>query len=861
MEESAFATTPGAKAPPSEMPTGSLAGQTICQYELLRELGRGGMGAVYLAYDPRLGRQVALKLLSRRSTSDAERVRRFRQEARAISTLNHPNILTIHEIGEAQTAEGLVYYIATEFVEGGTLRTLLRGAGLTLGELLDTAVQAAGALSAAHQAGIVHRDIKPENIMLRPDGLVKVLDFGLAKLTDTHAAPATPATFSTVDTDPGQLMGTISYMSPEQARGLEVDGRTDIFSLGVVLYELLTGRAPFAGATTGDVLVSILEREPPALQTYAPQMPAALQRIVKRALAKDCNQRYQQAAAFASELKELKQELELAANFKRIGDTLTGQPSLSLRVGQAAPGADAREAAAFTTKAAGRPTGKSRRLLTRLSAHRKGLALSVALLVLLLAGVTLSQLWRMSHTATGFDTLAVLPFVNVAADPELEYLADGLTESLMQNLQQQLPGLRVMARGTVFTYKGREVDPRQVGNDLKVRAIITGRVQRQGERLVIAAELADTSDGTQLWSERYQKTAADLQAVQAEIVREVTLKLRPPLRNSTGQPTAQPPAVNSEAYQLYLKGRYFQRQLTKESGEKALALFNQALALEPRFALPHSGIALVYQDFSSQYLAPREAIPKARQAALTALALDDQLAEAHFALAQAKIYDWDWAGAELEFKRTLALNPNFIDARFYYASALARLKRFAEAEAIMEKALELDPLSQQVCLGLGNIFYFARQYERARTQANKTLELDPAGFWASAAHRVLGGILLQQQHYQQGLAEYRQSFEISRTNSTKSWLAYAYAVAGQPREARALLRQLEAAAKKQWLSPVYLARVHIGLGELAEALKYLNQAYVAQSDHLVHISVDPVYDPLRNAPRFRDLLRAVGFTP
>ncbi len=861
MEESAFATSAGAKAAEPDVPTGSLAGQTIGQYELLRELGRGGMGAVYLAFDTRLGRQVALKLLSRRSTSDAERVRRFRQEARAISALNHPNILTIHEIGEAQTPEGLVHYLATEFVEGGTLRSLLKGAGLTLGELLDTAVQAASALAAAHQAGIVHRDIKPENIMLRPDGLVKVLDFGLAKLTDGRAASAAPATFSTVDTNPGQLMGTISYMSPEQARGLEVDGRSDIFSLGVVLYELLTGRAPFAGATTGDVLVSILEREPPALQTYTPQVPAALQRIVKRVLAKDCDQRYQQAAEFASELKELKQELELAAQLKRVGETPTGQPSLSLRVGQAVADAGAREAAAYTTKAAGRPTDKSRRLLTRLIPRGKGLALSVALLVLLFAGVTLNKFWRTTHTDTGFDTLAVLPFVNVAADPELEYLADGLTESLMQNLQQQLPNLRVMARGTVFTYKGREVDPRQVGRDLKVRAVITGRVQRQGERLLIAAELADTSDGTQLWSERYQKTAADLQAVQAEIVREVTLKLRPPLRGATTQPAGQPPAVNSEAYQLYLKGRYFQRQLTHESGEKALVLFNQALALEPRFALPHSGIALVYQDFSSQYMTPREAIPKARQAALTALALDDQLAEAHFALAQAKVYDWDWAGAELEFKRTLALNPNFIDGRYYYAGALARLKRFAEAEAVLGQALELDPLSQQVCQGLGNIFYFARQYERARTQANKTLELDPAGFWASAAHRVLGGILLQQQHYQEGLAEYRKAYECSRTNATKSWLAYAYAVAGQPREARALLRELEADAKKQWVSPVYLARIHIGLGEHDEAFAWLKQAYAAQSDHLIHLSIDPVYDPLRNDARFRELLHGLGFAP
>ncbi|MBI1764976.1 MAG: hypothetical protein HYR56_26495, partial [Acidobacteria bacterium] len=502
-----------------------------------------------------------------------------------------------------------------------------------------------------------------------------------------------------------------------------------------------------------------------------------------------------------------------------------------------------------------------RRLLSRLMPRGSALALALTTLLLWLVSAAVTQFWRLPGKEQTFGRLAVLPFVNVAADPELEYLADGITESLLQNLQQQLPNLRVMARGTVFTYKGREVDPRQVGKDLNVDAVITGRVQRQGERWLISAELADTKDGTQLWSERYQKTAADLQAVQAEIVREVTLKLRPQLPDATERLAGQPPAVNSEAYQLYLKGRYFQRQLTKEGGEKALVFFNQALALEPRFALPHSGIALVYQDFSSQYLRPREAIPKAKQAALTALALDDQLAEAHFALAQAKIYDWDWAGAELEFKRTLVLNPNFVDARYYYAGALGRLKRFAEAEAVLSKALELDPLSPQVCQGLANIFYLSRQYERARSQANKTLELTATGLWASTAHRMLGNIQLQQQHFQAGLAEFRQAFALSRTDTMKAWLAYACAVARQPREARTLLLELEAEAKKKWVSPVYLARIHIGLGEHEPALALLQKAFAEQSDHLVHLSVDPVYDPLRNDVRFQQLLSGIGFVP
>ena len=847
-QQSSEDTAPGVAA---NAPTRSLVGQTIGQYELLRELGRGGMGTVYLALDTKLGRQVALKLLTRQFSDDAARVRRFRQEARAISTLNHPNILTIHEIGETQTDAGTLHFLATEYVEGQTLRAVLGQDGLTLGALLDIAMQAASALAAAHQAGIVHRDLKPENIMVRPDGLVKVLDFGLAKLTNTN--PAAPATFSTVDTKPGVLMGTISYMSPEQARGLDVDARSDLFSFGVVLYELLTGRAPFAGATTGDVLVSILEREPPALHQQAPHVPAALQAIVNRALTKDRAQRYQRADELLGDMKELKQELELAARLKQPGDSPAGGVSLSLRVGEAAAGNGSAGAAVLSTQAARLPASQNRARPWRPAFQ----ALALGTLALALAVAAWFVFWRGPRQAAAFDTVAVLPFININADPQTEYLPDGITEDLMQSLQQ-VPGLRVMARGTVFSYKGREIDPRQLGRELKVSVVVTGRVQRQGDRLLIAAELAETRDGTQVWSERYQIPLRDLPSMQAQLAHELTRKLRPQL----AQPRATQSAVlNSEAYRLYLEGRYYQRQLTHESGEKALALFNQALALEPRFALPYSGIALVYEDFSSQYLTPRIAIAKARQAAQTALTLDDQLAEAHFAMAQIKVIEWDWAGAEQEFKRALTFNPDFIEARYYYAGALTRLKRFAEAEALFDRARELDPLSPQVCQGLANILYFSRQNERARVQAQKTLGLTQTGIWASTAHRVLGGIWLQQRRYDEALAEYRLGLEANPTESNKAWLAYAQARAGQPNAARATLRELQAAAKQHWVSPVYFARIHIALGEHDQAIAWLRQSYAAQSDHLVHLSVDPVYDDLRQDARFQELLRGIGLQP
>ncbi|MFN0120036.1 MAG: protein kinase domain-containing protein, partial [Blastocatellia bacterium] len=594
----------------------------------------GGMGVVYLARDTNLQRAVALKVLPAHLTQDADRVRRFRREARAVSALNHPNILTLFELGTTSAHE-TIHFIATEYVEGNTLRHLITEGNLTLGQVLEVALQTASALAAAHEAGVIHRDIKPENLMVRPDGLVKVLDFGIAKLAQRKTFSEAPPSFSTVNTDPGQIIGTINYMSPEQARGLDVDARSDLFSLGVVLYEMLTGRAPFAGATTSDVLVAILNGNPPLLNRYHPALPAALQNIVTRAMAKDCQARYQCAADLYDELKELQEELKLAARLKRAGDTPVRQVSLSLRVGQSSSSNSAAistdDAPTVATTAVTNPP-----LLRHLA---RPLPLGALALLVGLASLALYRYAPMTAREE-IRAIAVLPFVNDTGDAEIEYLPAGITDNLMQSLQQ-MPGLRVMARGTIYTYQNRVVDPRQVGQDLKVQAVITGSVKRQGDRLTVRAELAETRDGTQLWSESFQRPLDDLSALQDQLAREISLKLRPQLANTSTPPTSTTPPVKSEAYQLYLKGRYFQRQSSQASGEKALALFNQAIQLEPKFALPHSGIALVYQNFSSQSMPPREARERARQAALTALSLDNQLAEAHYALATVKVLDWD----------------------------------------------------------------------------------------------------------------------------------------------------------------------------------------------------------------------------
>src|SRR5262245_36722275 len=528
------------EAPPAVMAAAALAekesrvGQTIGHYEIIREIGRGGMGKVYLAHDTQLGRQVALKLLLPRFTEDAQRVRRLRQEARVASALNHPNIIIIYEIGEVKTAVGASHFIATEFIEGRTLGALIRSGGMKIGEALEVATQVAGALSAAHAAGIVHRDIKPENIMLRPDGYVKVLDFGLAKLNEHPARD--PTRSDKVETDPGTVLGTVSYMSPEQARGLETDARSGIFSLGVVLYEMITGRRPFEGETTADVIAALLGKEPAPLARDASSASGGLQRLIDRMLAKDCAGRFQTAEELRQAIKELKRELAPPGDFTT--REFNSLARLARRLGFAGAG----DLAMMETAETPAPTTSSVSLLFGWfvrSPLRKAIAL--AALALALTGVILGWRWLDSRgapvnsiAAAPVDSIAVLPFVNVGNDPQMEYLPDGITESLIGSLSQ-LPDLSVMARDTVFTYKGREVDPRRVGDDLQVRAVVTGRVRRQGERLLIRAELADATTGLRLWGDNYDLPLADLRSAEREITRQISEALRPQLGGANQQ--------------------------------------------------------------------------------------------------------------------------------------------------------------------------------------------------------------------------------------------------------------------------------------------------------------------------------------
>jgi serine/threonine-protein kinase len=804
------------------IPTGSRLGR----YEIKSQLGVGGMGEVYLAQDTNLRRPVALKLLLAKFTQDEDRLRRFEQEACAASALNHPNILTIYEVG----SENDVRFIATEFIDGVTLRQQMGHTPMRPAQALDIATQAASALATAHEAGIVHRDIKPENIMLRSDGYIKLLDFGLLKLTENSSAHQRLAGDSSVmvDTDPGILMGTVKYMSPEQARGFEVDGRTDIWSLGVVLYEMLTGRLPFGGGSTTDILVSILQHAPAPLGLYAADIPAELDRIVALALAKDQEDRYQTSREFASDLKSLWQELEFKAKFASSSSSRLDVSDEERRTGD-----DAQQAVELSRNSAASPEKSSSRALA--SARRR-------------------------RSRKAIDSLAILPLFNVSADKNAEYFSDGITESIINNLSQ-LPRLRVMARSTVFRYRGEEVDPQEVGRELGVRAVMTGRVLHLDDNLIIKAELVDANDGAHLWGEQYNRKMVDAFSVQQEISREISEKLRFKLTGEEQKRLTRRSTENPEAYQFYLKGRYCWNKRTPEGFRKAIEHFEEAIEIDHLYAAAYAGLADSYNMLGTySALAPREAFPRAKAAAKRALEIDDTLAEAHTSLGYVEnSYDWDWMGAEFEFKRAIELNPSYATAHYWYAiTHLAAMGRLNEAKSELTQAKELDPLSLIIGTNLGWLSYFARQYDRAIEQYQKTIELD-ANF--GVAYYKLGQAYERKGLPEEAIVQYRKALYLSiNSPGIMSALGHACAQAGKPEEARHVLDELNEMSKQRYVSPYFIAEVYRGLGELDKTFEWLEKAVADRSDWLVWIGVEPAFDDLRSDPRFVNLLQRIGLS-
>ena len=832
------------------------AGTKLGRYEIRSQLGAGGMGEVYLAEDTKLGRKVALKTLPEEFTNDKERLRRFQMEARAASALNHPNLLTIHEIG----AESGAHFIAAEYVDGETLRTRLKPGRMKIDDALDVAQQTAFALTAAHGAGILHRDIKPENIMVRHDGIVKVLDFGLAKLLEDRAREMIDHEADTralVLTDPGRVLGTPAYMSPEQARGQDLDARTDIWSLGVVLYEMVAGRAPFRGETKSHTVVSILETEPAPLATLAPDAPAELQRIVRKALTKDRDSRYQTARDLMNDLKSLRRDLDIQSEMRRSSAPEISDPDSA--VNQKFPAKDSEGAASeqATSLAEPRPPRSDRQHPEGSIRYRIG-----ALLAMLILAVGALGTWYYFQrqtarvTADSINSIAVMPFVNASNDPNTEYFSDGITETIINSLSQ-LPHKKILARTTVFRYKGRDADPQKVGNELGVDALLTGRVTQQGETLTIQADLVRVSDGSELWGGRYNKKLADVFAVQNEIANEISETLRLKLNSDEQKRVTNHSTDNVEAYQLYLKGQFEANKFTPEGLGKGIAYFNQAIAIDPTYALAYAGLSDLYVAQAHVFVPPKEGYAKANWAAEKAAQLDDTLAEAHEALGAVKLYsDWDFPAAEREFKRAIELNPNYSLAHSNLSCKFKALRRYPEEIAEARRGQELDPLSAFANMELGEAFYHARRYDEAIVQIKKTLELDPQFF---VTYHVGARTYEQKKMYAEAIAACQEWLKIfpDDPNALAS-LGHVYATMGKRREAEDIIGKLLEISKQRYFSPYWIAVVYAGLGDNDQAFQYFEKAFEDRYFLMIWINSDPRFDNIRSDPRFADLVRRVG---
>jgi serine/threonine protein kinase/tetratricopeptide (TPR) repeat protein len=791
-----------------------MIGETLSHYRVLEKLGSGGMGEVYLAEDLVLGRRVALKLLLPETTTDRLAVERFFREARTASALNHPNICTIHEIGEHEGRP----FIVLELLEGRTLKEEIDGKPMPLGRLLDLAIQIADALDAAHTRGIVHRDIKPANIFVNKRGEAKVLDFGLAKLGAPRRGLASVSGTATLGVDEhatsrGTTVGTIAYMSPEQARGEELDARSDLFSFGVVLYEMTTGRTAFHGQTTALIFDEILNRMPTSPARVNPAVPHGLEQIIVKALDKDRELRYGSAADLRADLKRLKRETESASA------QATASPSKAIE----------------STAPAARRIAKP--------AIWIGAALVVAL-------AAVASYVLLKGPSGQVDSMAVLPFVNASGNPDTEYLTDGITETLINSLSQ-LQGVRVTARSLAFRYKGKDVDPLKAGNDLKVRTVMTGRVTMRGNVLVVQSELIDVTNGSQLWGGQYNRPIADILAVQDEISNEIFEKLRVRITGEEKRRATRRYTDNADAYQLYLKGRFYWNQGTVAGLKQSIEYLQQAITTDPKYALAYAGLADSYLSLGSFWV---EAISESKAAALKAIELDPTLAEAHVALGHIRLWlDWEWQAAELEFKQGIALNPNSALAHDQYAMYLAAMGRLDEAVSEARRAQTFDALSPIVNTDLGWCLLYAGRGSEAVDQFRKTLEIDPKYV---SARWGLGASYAQQRAFKDAVAELKQAVTLSEGSPLISGhLGYAYGLGGMPADAKSSLAELNTLSARQYVPSTALALVYTGLGDKAQALEWLGRAVDEHDFSLVFLDVAPWFETLRAEPGYESLRR------
>jgi serine/threonine protein kinase/tetratricopeptide (TPR) repeat protein len=827
-------------------------GTKLDRYEIRAKIGEGGMGEVYLADDSRLHRKVALKILPAELASHRDRMRRFEQEATAAAALNHPNIAHIYEISES---EGM-HFIAMEFIDGVTLRDKIHREHAELRKLLRYLQQVAEGLAKAHAAGIVHRDLKPDNVMITRDGHAKILDFGLAKLSEqTRRQAVEPqeeaptAVMQRPLSTPGLVMGTVGYMSPEQSQGQTLDHRSDIFSFGCLLYEAATGQRAFEGESTIDTLHKIVHAPVPLVKDVNPSAPTDLTRIARRCLAKDPDERYQSIKEAAIELRDLRRELEGAAEL----ETTVPPSAVGSGVTSTMSGAANVSTAPLSTS----PVSGAEYIVTGIKRHK--LVAVVVLTALILGALGVAAYLRERNSEVAIDSIAVLPFVNQSGEPDTEYLADGLTESIINNLTR-LPSLKVIARSSVFRYKGRDADPVKVGSELRVHAVLTGRLLQRGDSLMVSTELVDVRDNKQLWGEQYNRRVAEALAVQQEISREITEKLRLRLSGEEEQRLVRRDTTNTEAYQFYLRGRFYWNKRTADGIRKAIEQFQQALERDPNYALGYVGLADCYILLEEYAGVPSsETLPKARAAADRALQLDDTLAEAH--TSSASIYDkqWRWAEAEQEFRRAISVNPNYPTTHHWFSVYLMTKRRFDEAQEEIKRAQELDPLSPIIGINVANLYLLSGDADSAVEQCKRVMELDP-GFPGGPAQ--LGFAYLKQRRYEEAIAAFQKAAELSgRASDLLSDLGNAYAVAGKRAEAFAILKELEASYARREAIEYDIAYVYAGLQDRDRTFEWLEKAFQQRSGSLSAVTWQFGFDALRSDPRYGDLVRRMRLEP